>query len=163
MAILGPKTGRRLPMAMTGTAVIRNRRGKLTVAGWPRARPRRKTTDFNASVQTFDAAIAMLRCVSAKEMAIVTEATRGTQYRARDMHIMLMYGSIFRIRLPDGRMLWPMSAINNVSQALDALGADVGSVLVRYDDYWLQLPPGTPGQVLTSQGPGLPPVWLDPV
>jgi hypothetical protein len=49
-----------------------------------------------------------------------------------------------------------------VSESLDALGDIVGGILVRGPEGWYVLPPGNPGDVLTSQGPDLLPAWLPP-
>lgn len=45
---------------------------------------------------------------------------------------------------------------------LTITGEVVGSILYYDGTNWVQLAPGTAGQVLTSQGAGLPPIWQTP-
>jgi hypothetical protein len=41
-----------------------------------------------------------------------------------------------------------------------AMCSDVGAIIIRDVDVWKCLDPSTPGYVLSTQGPGLPPVWV---
>ena len=135
----------------------------MVAAKFPRKRgKRRRTLEERDSIATFDAAIALYYWLVDSEREAVREAVKGTQWLARDLHVTLMYGTFFMIYRPDGRPLYPMSYRIEVQQALDALGFNVGSILVRTDDGWLALEPGTAGQVLTSNGPGVPPSWETP-
>lgn len=56
----------------------------------------------------------------------------------------------------------PVPAHPAVSEALDALSQEVGSILCRGPDGWVVIPAGAPGQVLTSNGEGDIPSWQDP-
>ncbi len=48
----------------------------------------------------------------------------------------------------------------SISALLDAAFCDdFGAILYRGESYWGCLDPGTPGDVLTTQGPGAPPTW----
>lgn len=48
----------------------------------------------------------------------------------------------------------------NVDSAVAGFsGAERGSILYKGTSGWVLLPPGDPGQVLTSQGPGQSPIW----
>lgn len=46
-----------------------------------------------------------------------------------------------------------------VSESLDAISQQVGSILVRTLDGWSWIPPGPEGYVLTSNGPANLPTW----
>lgn len=48
-----------------------------------------------------------------------------------------------------------------VSDWLDILGSEPGSILYRDTDGWRVLPPGNPGQVLEVNSENLP-EWVDP-
>ena len=53
--------------------------------------------------------------------------------------------------------VWVFTPIEAI---LDAIGAVQGSILYRSAIGWVALPPGTSGQVLTSQGAGMNPIWM---
>lgn len=130
---------------------------------FPRGRGiRRRTIEERNSIATFDATNAMYYLLTAEERESVREAVKGTQWLARDLHTVLMYGTFFLFSRPDGRLIYPMAYNSEVSQALDALGFEVGSILIRTEDGWRAIEPGTSGQVLTSNGPGMPPTWENP-
>ncbi len=52
-----------------------------------------------------------------------------------------------------------MAAVQDISDSLDVLAQDVGSLLVRYGDRWRALTGGSPGDVVTRQADGTPPSW----
>ena len=161
--LVGPKTKLRPFYRGRGGVVVKTWRGQLVAARFPRKRGiRRRTLEEQDSIATFDAAVALYRWITAEERQAVTDACKGTQWLARDLHTVLMYGTFFMLTDTTGKRLYPMAYGDKVSEALDSLGYEVGSIMVRTDDGWRYLPPGNPGQVLTSNGPGVPPSWETP-
>lgn len=160
MAIIGTKAGKRGRAGLGGLARVSDRNGILKASAWPRHKPRRKTKEFHDSVAIFDAWAAAYALISPEIKRQVREAAEGTQWLARDIHTVIMAGTMWSLTLPDGRKIFPMSAQINVSEALDALGNLPGGILVRQGEMWVFLPPGQPGQVLTIDVTGLP-VWAD--
>lgn len=53
----------------------------------------------------------------------------------------------------------PLGTVGEVSDVLDTLGGDQGSVLYRGAANWQALAPGTAGKVLQTAGAGADPVW----
>ncbi len=51
------------------------------------------------------------------------------------------------------------NGVYRIALDLDSYGTDTGSILVRTSTSWIALPPGSNGQVLTSNGPGQVPSW----
>lgn len=54
-----------------------------------------------------------------------------------------------------------MALEDELREALDAIGSEPGSILVRGTDAWIALPPGDPGDVLIIGEGGLP-KWEKP-
>lgn len=160
MALLGPAGGKRARNSLGGLARIRSIRGILQAAGWPRHKPRRKSKEFQDSVIVFDAAAAAYPLIAPEVRRQVAAAVVGTQWLARDVHTVVMYGTLFCLTQPDGSTIWPMAATQNVSEALDAIGSLPGGIMVRTAERWLWLPPGPVGYVLAMQADGLP-AWQD--
>lgn len=141
MATIGPKGGRYRISIDSGTMLQRPFKGKMVGSIWPRNRPRRKTIAEQLSVLRFDLAITFGRFVNSTEQAIVAHEVKGTQWLKRDVHMCLMYGTLFSTTTADGQLIMPEQAVIKVSNSLDVLGNTTGGVLYRQADYWLALPP----------------------
>lgn len=80
---------------------------------------------------------------------ILMEATKGTALMPRDLAVAAMYGRLFMIQRPDGRKIYSMANMQDVSFSLDSIGQLRGQMLYRSDTYWTYIPPGEPNEVLT--------------
>lgn len=77
----------------------------------------------------------------------------------RDMYTANCYGRLWAVEFEDGTRMYPERSVFDVSQVLDVLGYEPGSILTRGEKYWQGLEPGEAGRVLTSKGAGNPLAW----
>jgi hypothetical protein len=89
----------------------------------------------------------------------IAEATRGTPMMPRDVMTMIMAGRFNAIQMADGRIIYSMAAVQDISESLDILSQTKGSMLYRNNTLWQGVPPGSPGQVLTFTGLNSAPAW----
>jgi len=143
----------------TGRMMVDVYRGQLRVRKWPRKRGRNLHPKTLAQMEWFRQANELAKYVAPQQQVLAREAAAGSPLLPRDLLIMAMAGRMFAIDFIDGRMLFPMAARAGISESLDVLSHEVGAVLVRAATYWEGLSPGLAGSVLTSAGPGQPPVW----
>lgn len=85
-------------------------------------------------------------------------------YRSPDQWIALPAGNAGDVVTTDKTTLlpaWQPITLTNaqISAALDEIGSDVGTILVRSTDGWVAIDPGTATNVLTSNGAGEVPTW----
>lgn len=88
------------------------------------------------------------------------EMAKNTEYIPRDIIMMAQMGTYYEIVRKDGTVMEiGRMATSNVQYILDLLDPEVGSVIVRKQDGWWAIAPGSPTQVLTMIGnvPG----WAD--
>jgi hypothetical protein len=79
----------------------------------------------------------------------------GLWLQPRDIWTAAVAGRLWYFELEDGKKLFPMAARVSMSQSLDILSQEPGSILVRGNEFWLGLTPGTVGHVLTVLSPGV--------
>lgn len=94
-------------------------------------------------------------------IAEARQATNGLPIKPTDPLLQAMRGSIWAIEFDDGTTIWPQRAVYLMSYSLDIITSVVGSLLVRGQDTWQAITPGTAGQVLTSNGPDDVPTYQD--
>ena len=97
--------------------------------------------------------------VAPKLYADVITATTGTPLLPRDILTMQFSNRLLAFDLPDGRTLWPVTARNDVSQALDTITQTIGYTLVRRASGWVGEPYGGGGP---TPGPSRPWWWNPP-
>lgn len=95
--------------------------------------------------------------VDPKQVELSYFWSHGTQALPRDLLFQSFYGRLgFIIDTPAGK-IYPMAALQDVSQVLDALGLEKGDMLARGDTYWQKIPAGTDGYILTfNETTGIP-------
>lgn len=159
MAVLkGGGPARRGP-SYGGRLIFDTYRGAWRARAWPRPRKRRRTKKERHREELFALASTLTKYTFPQQQILAREITKGTPLMPRDLQVAAMFGRLFAITFPDGRTLYPMAARHDVSDSLDVLGQVPGGILIRGEALWEILTPGPAGQVLTSQGPGLPPRW----
>lgn len=85
---------------------------------------------------------------------------KGTPLMPRDLMIMTMANRFAMITLSDGRRLYPMPALTDVTQSLDVVGQTPGDMMYRGPSYWTAIPIGEAGQILTLNASSVP-VWAN--
>lgn len=94
-------------------------------------------------------------------IAEARQATNGLPIKPTDPLLQAMRGSIWAIEFDDGTTIWPQRAVYLMSYSLDIITSVIGSLLVRGEDTWQAITPGSPGQVLTSNGSDALPTYQD--
>ncbi len=131
--------------------------GVERVRAWPKKRGKnlqQKTKDQNSKFANCSWAIKFLPAIV---QAQAMEATKGLPLLPRDVLMQQLYGRFCAVKLPDGRVIYPMVARQDISESLDILSQVPGTILVRGEQFWFGLEPGDPGDVLSVDGAtGLP-------
>lgn len=104
---------------------------------WPRPRGPAKTADDFDRQDKFRQAQLATKYFAPTLYADAITATEGTPLLPRDIMTMQLFNRLVAFILPDGRILWPMAARNDVSAALDVITADQGDMLIRGPDGWV--------------------------
>jgi hypothetical protein len=142
-----------------GLFYTREWRGRTVISGWPRRRKARRSALQRQKERDFAAAVLALKWLDPRLQAAYIDRCRPSQTLWRDQLMAQLYGTAFTITTSNGQTIYPRSFHEKISRALDQLGAETGALLVRAAAQWQTLPPGAPGLVLTSRGPGLTPTW----
>jgi hypothetical protein len=77
---------------------------------------------------------------------------------ARDLFSSAMNGLLYVIVTEDGREIYSMAHVERISKSLDIFSRTKGALLIRGDEVWEGLPPGSVGEVLRI-GPDGRPAW----
>lgn len=90
------------------------------------------------------------------------EAVKGTPLLPRDLMIQVMYNRFATLNLEDGRRIFPMTAVQDVSESFDVIAQLQGEMMARGEYFWQPITAGQPGQVLTFGNVGQLPAWTAP-
>lgn len=159
MAILkGPYYGRRSPSLMKHL-VVREWRGQIVLAAWPRKAKRPlhpKTVEAN---EKFRQAQILSKYLISQQQVLAREASEGTPLLPRDLLTAAMYGRLWAIDIVGEGTFYSNAMVSDVSQNLDIIGQTPGDTMARAAEGWEAVAGGETGQVLTSQGPDQKPTW----
>jgi hypothetical protein len=125
--------------------------GRLVVAKWPRRQPTARTAKEAENRKLLAKAARFTPYMSAGSQAFAAELAKVSKLLPRDFLMIALFNRIGYVVFRDGRKVFSMAAVTDVSNLLDALGQVPGDILVRGDTWWERLPVGAPGQVLTVQ------------
>lgn len=142
--------------------VIRPNRGILVAQSWPKKRtgPRHPTNAYWSD--WLSQADTLWKYQPDVFVRAALSAARGTPQMPRDLFISAIRGRLFMLTLDTGRRMFPMCAVRDVSQSLDVLSQDKGSILYRDDNIWKPLGPGQDGQAITWSAALGRPTWGPP-
>lgn len=122
--------------------------GTERVRRWPRKRPKKPSKKQREVQEKFAQANRAFSYQDPQVSQWMMDQVEGTPLLPRDIMTMTMFGRLMQIVAPDGMDLWPMPARNDVSEALDVLGKQEGSTLIRGPNYWQALA-ASPGGSIT--------------
>lgn len=145
--------------ALSKGIVVDTVRGVLRVRKWPRKRGTPKSALQRWWNDWFRQANKLAKYASGYDQARAIEITKDSGMYPRDVMLAAMRGRLYIWQDQTGKVWYPMAAIQDISESLDVLAQDIGSVLVRAADRWRAPPPGVVGQALLYQGPADPPSW----
>lgn len=79
----------------------------------------------------------------------LTNATKDTALYPRDILTSMMFNKFISFVLPDGKVLYPMTSLVEVSKALDAITQTQGKIIIRGEQYWEAVNPSAGGAIST--------------
>jgi hypothetical protein len=80
-----------------------------------------------------------------------TEATANTPLLPRDLLVSILYNRLAAFVVQGGKVMFPMPAYTDVSEALDAISQQIGYTIIRGPDGWIGVNPASalsPGALL---------------
>ncbi len=159
MAVLkGISRSKRL-MTLSKGLMIDTVRGVLRVRKWPRKRGTPKSESQLYWIDWFRQANRLAKYVDGATAARAIEITKGSGMYPRDVILSAMRGRLYTWSDQNGKVWHSMAAIQDISDSLDVLAQNIGSVLVRATDRWRAPPPANIGDFLQYQGAAATPEW----
>lgn len=152
------KTGPRRP-SFRGRVMYDVSRGVLRARSWPKKRGKPKNQHTIEQNEWFRQAQWATKFWPPALVDQITQAVKGTPLLPRDIMTMQMGNRMFMISTADGRKIYPVIAMTEVSESLDVISQIPGSMLIRGPQFWYGILPGPAGYVLTSTGEDAEPVW----
>ena len=156
--ITGPHQQPRAP-SLRGAFVIRPGPSGQVAQAWPRPYPKRLSAKQKEAIETFKEAAAICKYAPAEDQITSRKLAKGSQFLPRDLQYMAIYGRLASIFFTDGDRRYQLASRYDLTELLDILGFKPGSFLYRGPEFWEVIEPGNAGEVLTTQGDSLPPVW----
>lgn len=141
MAVLPPKgkTVDRRP-SLRGKVMQDVSNGAERSRAWPRDRGKTLSPKTKEQMEWFRQAQWATKYMDPKMLVIFSEATKGTPLLPRDMATMMFAGRLFSFIFPDGRKVYSVQVLKDVSESLDVISQTPGDQLIRGDTYWEGLP-----------------------
>lgn len=130
--------------------------GRTYICKWPRAQPTARNEREAHARSMLAVAASCTAYMSAQEQAFSRELSKRTTLLPRDMLMMSLFGRVGYVVTLDGRKVYSMASMQDVSNLLDTIAQTRGDVMFRGPTWWQRLPIGTLGQVLTVSPEGLP-------
>lgn len=122
--------------SLRGSLMIDTVHGKVRIRAWPRKRGKPKTPDQAHRQTKFAMAQLASKFVSPQQMVDVMNARAGTPILPRDVFTSLFYGRLAAFIMTNGKVIWPMAARTDVSDALDVITQTPGYFLRRGNAGW---------------------------
>lgn len=159
MAILRSIPRSRKMPSLRNVVMIDTVRGVLRVRKWPKKYGKARSALQQYWIDWFRQANLLAKYADGAQQARAIAMTKGSGLYPRDVMLKAMRGRLYTWADTTGWKWYPMAAIQDVSDSLDALAQTVGSILVRASDRWRDAAAGIAGDVLTNMGPGVAPEW----
>lgn len=145
-----------------GRVMIDTVRGVLRVRKWPKKRGTPKSPLQRWWIDWFRQANLLAKYADGMAQARAIAMTKGSGLYPRDVMLKAMRGRLYIWADENGKVWYPMAAVQDISESLDVLAQSIGSVLVRATDRWRAPPAGAVDDVLTYKGPATSPIWAPP-
>jgi hypothetical protein len=114
--------------------------------------PRSDAEAFNRSTLYWSTQV--VKYMDAYQRHFAQQLSARTQLAAQDFLYLALFGRIGHLVRVDGRKVYSLAAVQDVSSLLDTIGQLKNNILVRGETWWEPIPDGTPGQVLTIKVDG---------
>lgn len=143
-SITGPNRG----LSIKGVGYTREWRGKLIWQRWPVRQPTPRTPLEKETITTFSVASTATLYFDPFQLDFANAVARQTTLLPRDLLMMALYNRGTLIVQEDGRKLYSMAALQDVSDLLDTIGQVPGDMMYRGTTWWTRLPVGNAGDFL---------------
>lgn len=134
--------------SLKGVGYTRNINGKIYWSKWPVSQKSARTAKEQASRDLFAVAARVTLYMSAPEQAFARELADETKLLPRDLLMISLFGRVGTVINPDGRKVYSMAALQDVSDLLDAIIQIPGAIIFRGPERWQGLTIGEEGQSL---------------
>lgn len=131
----------------------------MVARAWPINGKRKLSPKQQEAVEAFREAALIAKYAPAADQMRSRELAHGSQFLPRDLQYMAIFGRLCTLYFSNGERRYQMASRYDLTELLDILGFKPGSFLYRGPDFWEVIEPGNAGEVLTTQGDLLPPVW----
>lgn len=147
----GNMTYPRRGAALRGVGYVRQGRNQQVFSSWPKPRGKAKTALQAQTESDFAAACIIVKNMDPLFQDFARQVAKETPLLPRDLLFRQLYRRPYWFYMPDGRKVFPVAAMQDVSLLLDAVWQLENGLLVRGPTWWQGLPPGAPKSVLTVQ------------
>lgn len=144
--------------SLKGRVYFYQRGDDMIVASWPSKKPPPPTDWQKQARRLFTEACAAMKNMDWSFINYAREDSKGTPMLPRDALMAALNGIGPVIIFPNGWRMIPMPGTLNMSEALDLISYIDGSILVRWNDYWIGLNPPEEPSVL-AYDPATGPFW----
>lgn len=128
--------------------VMRTWRGKLIVQAWPKPRGKKASPAQREQQERFANANFLAKFAPGElQQSAIRLGSKGPLY-PRDYLVSSMFGGIWIFHLPDGRRVYPMSLVKDMTRDLDIIAQMPGMLMARDELVWAPVQPTADGQVL---------------
>lgn len=111
--------------------------GRQRVRRWPRKRATTRSKEQRELEEKFRQTQKAMNFVAPGQYLWFVNQVKDSPLLPRDVFTMQTAARLFAFILPNGRILWPMVARTEVSEALDVLSAVPGDTLIRTEQGWV--------------------------
>lgn len=144
MASLPPTPGKppKRRVTLRGTVMQDVSQGEERTRKWPSSRPSVAGSKKTKQAKDFATAQIINKYMAPQILTWAHKQVENSPLLPRDVLTMMLFQRLYAFILPDGRILYPMTARSDVSQSLDAVAAQPGETLVRGPNGWEGTPAG---------------------
>lgn len=141
-------------VSIKGVFYTRQINGKLVVSKWPRKQPASPGSAEAENRKLIAKAARYTAYMSSGSQAFAAALAKDSKLLPRDFLMIALFNRIGYVIFKDGRKVFSMAAVTDVSELLDAIGQTPGDLMVRGETWWQALPKGPPGTVLSVNEDG---------
>lgn len=140
--------------AWRGVGYVRNSRGDQVFVPWPKPRGPARSKAQQDAQDTWAYVIEAMKYADPLTLEFAALVSKGVPLLPRDVLMAQMMQRAYWFWLPDGRKVFSMAAMQDVSLLLDTIGQTKGGVFFRDTTFWKSLPNPLALSVLTNDEHG---------
>lgn len=133
---------------LRGSHYVRHFRGQEVIARWPKPRGKARSAAQQQAQDDFAGACIIIKNMDPLAQAFAAAVAEDAPLLPRDILMWQLFGQAIYFVMPDGRKVFSMAAMQDVSLLLDSIWQQKGGILYRDGTLWKGLKAGTAGQYL---------------